>query len=76
MDGYLYGSNCQEDRELMDGFINGPDGDVLVHYRSIEPAEAGFKNLNGGDQVEFSQIKSAKGWQAAQVSVVQSAETC
>lgn len=58
------------------GFIDGPDGDVFVHYRSIEPGEEGFKNLKEGDQVEFTQTKSAKGWQAAEVSVVQSAVAC
>jgi len=31
------------------GFINGPDGDVLVHYRSL--LQEGFKNLREGDQV-------------------------
>lgn len=58
------------------GFIAGPDGDVFVHYRSIEPGEEGFKNLSEGDQVEFIQTKSEKGWQAAEVSVVQSAVAC
>ena len=58
------------------GFIDGPDGDVFVHYRSIDPREGGFKNLREGDQVHFTQIKSEKGWQAAEVSVVQSAVPC
>ena len=58
------------------GFIDGPDGDVFVHYRSIEPEEDGFKNLREGDQVHFTQTKSEKGWQAAEVSVVQSAVPC
>ena len=58
------------------GFIYGPDGDVFVHYRSIEPEEDGFKNLREGDQVHFTQTKSEKGWQAAEVSVVQSAVPC
>ena len=29
------------------GFIAGPDGDVLVHYRSL--LQEGFKNLREGD---------------------------
>ena len=58
------------------GFIDGPDGDVFVHYRSIDPGESGFKNLREGDQVHFTQTKSEKGWQAAEVSVVQSPHAC
>ena len=58
------------------GFIDGPDGDVFVHYRSIDPEEDGFKNLREGDQVHFTQTKSEKGWQAAEVSVVQSPHVC
>ena len=42
------------------GFINGPDGDVFVHYRSISPGEDGFKNLDEGDEVEFTQVQSEK----------------
>lgn len=51
------------------GFINGPDGDVFVHYRSI--AQEGFKNLREGGQVQFIQIKSDRGWAAAEVAIVQ-----
>lgn len=58
------------------GFIDGPDGDVFVHYRSIDPGEDGFKNLHEGDQVQFIQVRSEKGWQAAEVSVVQSVVAC
>ena len=25
------------------GFIDGPDGDVFVHYRSIDPGQDGYK---------------------------------
>ena len=47
------------------GFTVNEDGeDVFIHYRSIH-AE-GFKNLAEGDRVEFLQVKSEKGWQAAE----------
>lgn len=50
------------------GFIlNQEDEDVFVHYRSIQVE--GFKNLREGQQVSFLQIKSEKGWQAAEVLV-------
>ena len=52
------------------GFINpidDPDTDVFVHYRSIEPDKQGFKVLHESEQVEFKQVKSDKGWQAAEV---------
>jgi len=50
------------------GFILNPDGeDVFVHYRSIQVE--GFKNLREGQVVSFLQIKSEKGWQAAEVEV-------
>lgn len=59
------------------GFILNPDGeDVFVHYRAIQVE--GFKNLREGQVVSFLQIKSEKGWQAAEVelegSVADSAE--
>lgn len=50
------------------GFIDGPDGDVFVHYRSIDPDIDGYKSLSEGEQVEFSQVKSERGWQAAEVT--------
>ena len=50
------------------GFILNPEGeDVFVHYRSIQVE--GFKNLREGQLVSFLQIKSEKGWQAAEVEV-------
>jgi len=50
------------------GFILNPEGeDVFVHYRSIQVE--GFKNLREGQAVSFLQIKSEKGWQAAEVEV-------
>lgn len=49
------------------GFIVNEDGeDVFVHYRSIEGD--GYKTLAEGQQVEYLQTKSEKGWQAAEVT--------
>lgn len=39
------------------GFINGPDGDVFVHYRNL--LQDGYKKLSEGDQVEFVQVHSS-----------------
>ena len=48
------------------GFIvNDLGEDVMVHYRSIQMD--GYKTLKEGQQVEFLQTKSEKGWQAAEV---------
>ena len=48
------------------GFIINEGGeDVFVHYRSIQGE--GYKTLTEGEQVNFLQIKSEKGWQAAEV---------
>lgn len=50
------------------GFILSPEGeDVFVHYRSIQVE--GFKNLREGQVVSYLQIKSEKGWQAAEVEI-------
>lgn len=49
------------------GFIVNDEGeDVFVHYRSIEGD--GYKTLAEGQQVEYLQTKSEKGWQAAEVT--------
>lgn len=51
------------------GFIVNEQGeDVFCHYRSI--MGEGFKNLYTGQQVSFIQVRSEKGWQAAEVEVV------
>ncbi len=48
------------------GFILNDDSeDVFVHYRSI--MGDGYKSLNEGEEVEFIQTRSEKGWQAAEV---------
>ena len=48
------------------GFIlNADNEDVFVHYRSI--MNEGYKTLKEGEHVNFLQVKSEKGWQAAEV---------
>ena len=51
------------------GFILSPEGeDVFVHYRAI--MFDGFKKLREGEIVSYLQVKSEKGWQAAEVAPV------
>ena len=57
------------DTKKVFGFIAGPDGDILVHYRSL--LQEGFKNLHEGDQVQYQQIETETGLQASDVSIVQ-----
>jgi len=53
------------------GFIRRDSGDdVFVHHSAIQ-AE-GFKSLNEGDQVEFSVTQGPKGYQAQEVTKVES----
>jgi CspA family cold shock protein len=48
------------------GFITQPEGpDVFVHYSAI--AGEGFRNLDEGQQVEFTVQQGPKGLQAADV---------
>lgn len=52
------------------GFIVNENGeDVFVHHRSIQMD--GYKTLKEGQQVEFLQTKSEKGWQAAEVVMIE-----
>ena len=44
------------------------DGDVFVHYSSIQ--SSGFKNLTEGQSVEFETQDGPKGLQAVNVTVV------
>ena len=50
------------------GFITRDDGqaDVFVHFSAIE-GQAGFRDLNEGDRVEFSVEQGQKGPAAADV---------
>ncbi len=51
------------------GFIQRQGGpDVFVHYSAI--AAEGFRNLEEGQQVEFTIEKGPKGLQAANVKLV------
>ena len=60
------------DNKKVYGFaLNESGEDVFIHYRSIQ--QEGFKNLNEGDLVKFVQVKSEKGWQAAEVEVLETA---
>ena len=53
------------------GFIQQPNGpDVFVHYSAIEGS--GFRNLEEGEQVEFSIVEGPKGLQASEVRKVTS----
>jgi len=55
------------------GFIiNDDEEDVFVHYRSIEGD--GYKKLTEGEQVEYLQTKSDKGWQASEVRKLDESE--
>ena len=55
------------------GFILSPEGeDVFVHYRAI--MFDGFKKLREGEVVSYLQVRSEKGWQAAEVETVTSEE--
>ena len=52
------------------GFIVNDNGeDVFVHYRAI--MGEGYKQLSEGEEVEYLQVKSEKGWQAAEVERAQ-----
>ena len=49
------------------GFLLNDKGeDVFIHYRSIH--QDGYKTLSEGQQVEFLQVKSDKGWQSVEVA--------
>lgn len=51
------------------GFITQPNGpDVFVHYSAIQAD--GFRNLNEGQQVEFTVQEGPKGLHAVEVRAV------
>ena len=51
--------------------VNESGEDVFIHYRAI--MGEGFKTLAEGQTIEFVQVKSEKGWQAAEVEVLETA---
>lgn len=51
------------------GFLDGPDGDVFVHFRAI--LGEGYKTLSEGQEVEYTQVQSDKGWSAVEVVPVE-----
>lgn len=54
------------------GFLLNKAGeDVFCHYRSI--MTEGFKNLGEGQPVTFIQVRSDKGWQAAEAEPMDNA---
>ena len=52
--------------------VNESGEDVFIHYRAII-GDQQYKTLAEGQRVEFVQVKSEKGWQAAEVSVLETA---
>ena len=50
------------------GFISSENGDVFVHYQSIQGD--GFKTLEDGQKVEFEIVDSDKGPQTKNVNLV------
>jgi len=70
MDGRDTAQFKQLTQLVCSGFLVNEDGeDVFVHHRAI--MMDGYKFLKEGEQVEFTQVESAKGWQAAEVRRVQ-----
>ena len=55
------------------GFINGDaNEDIFVHYTAINLD--GYKTLSEGEEVEFTLIKTEKGFQAKNVNPVKQKE--
>ena len=52
--------------------INESGEDVFIHYRAIV-GDQNYKTLAEGQRVEFVQVKSEKGWQGAEVEVLETA---
>jgi CspA family cold shock protein len=54
------------------GFIVGPEGqDVFVHYSQIQGD--GFRSLRDGEEVDYTLVEGEKGYQAREVSRLESA---
>ena len=55
------------------GFAVSESGeDVFIHYRAIM-SDQDYKTLAEGQRISFVRVKSEKGWQAAEVSVLETA---
>ena len=52
--------------------VNESSEDVFIHYRAIMSDE-NYKTLAEGQQISFTQVRSEKGWQAAEVEVLETA---
>lgn len=52
--------------------VNEAGEDVFIHYRAIM-SDQEYKTLAEGQQIAFKQVKSEKGWQAAEVEVLETA---
>ena len=53
------------------GFIEFDDKeDIFVHYSAIN--KKGYKTLNEGDNVEYTLLETSKGYQALNVSIINS----
>ena len=50
--------------------VNQSGEDVFIHYRAIM-GDQQYKTLAEGQRVEFVQVKSEKGWQGAEVEVLE-----
>ena len=50
--------------------VNQSGEDVFIHYRAIM-GDKQYKTLAEGQRMEFVQVKSEKGWQAAEVEVLE-----
>jgi cold shock protein len=57
------------------GFImqDETEQDIFVHYSAI--TGTGYKSLNEGDRVSFEVVEGRKGMQAAEVQVIQRANS-
>ena len=51
--------------------VNEAGEDVFIHYREI--VGEGFKTLATGQQIEFTQVGTDKGWQGIAVEVLETA---
>ena len=52
--------------------VNEAGEDVYIHYRAIM-SDQNYKTLAEGQRFEFIQVKSEKGWQGAEVEVLETA---